>query len=99
MTRSRAEHYLRADLHTYAVPLSPKTLRETINVATHALRELEKAHPGYNAGGTIHSHIERLEQIGAECDRKRPTGPDGKHNNRHTPECGCSPHPGQDHNR
>lgn len=89
MSGEREVHYLRADLHTYALPLSPKTLRETMCVVESALSALERERPGFNAGGTIASHRERVAQIIRECNRKRPTGSDGKHGNLHTDECGC----------
>lgn len=82
-------HYLKSDLHTFVIPVSPKSLKETMCVVEHALNELERQHPGYDAGGTIESHRIKIREVIAECDRKRPTGPDGKHGNRHTPECGC----------
>lgn len=82
--------YPRADLHTYVVPITPKMLLETLCVAQSALTELEKARPGFNAGGTVDTHRGRLQQLIDECERKRPTGPDGKHDDRHTDECGCA---------
>ncbi len=85
----RLEHGLRAELHTYVVPVSPKMLLETLCVAEHALNELEKARPGYNAGGRIESHLERVRHLMDECQRKRPTGRGGKHGDLHTDECGC----------
>lgn len=88
---SRLEHGLRADLHTYVVPVTPKMLLETLCVVEHALQELEKARPGFHAGGTIDSHLERVRHLMDECQRKRPTGPNGKHDGRHTDECGCRP--------
>lgn len=87
---ARVRHYLRSEIHTYAVPVSPKSLLETLCVVEFALNELGRQKPGYNAGGTIESHLERVRELMAECKRKRPTGPDGKHGNRHTPECGCA---------
>jgi hypothetical protein len=30
-----------------------------------------------------------LQVLIDECDRMRPLGPDGKHGDRHTVECGC----------
>lgn len=87
----RAVHYLTADLHTYAVPVSPKMLLETLCVAEFALNELERQKPGYNAGGTIASHQERVRALMDECQRKRPTGTGGKHDSLHTDECGCTP--------
>lgn len=85
----RPSHYDLADLHTYVVPVTPKSLRETLCVAEFALQELGRQHPGYNAGGTIDTHLAKIRLLIDECDRKRPTGPDGKHGNLHTPECGC----------
>lgn len=87
----RREHWLRAEVHTYAVPLTPKTLRETLAVAEAGLHALGRERPGYQAGGTIASHLERIALLIEECERKRPTGNDGKHGDRHTPECGCRP--------
>lgn len=40
-------------------------------------------------------HSDRLERLIYDIDRQRPLGPDGKHDNRHTPTCGCS----DDHDR
>lgn len=35
-------------------------------------------------------HVARtLGMLVAECDRHRPLGPDGKHDDRHTATCGC----------
>lgn len=78
-----------ADLHAYIVPVSPKMLGETLCVAQAALNELERQRPGYNAGGTIATHRARLQLLLDEIARMRPTGPDGKHGDRHTSECGC----------
>lgn len=86
---ARTKHYLRSELHSYALPVSPKSLRETMCVVEFALAELERSQPGYNAGGSIASHLERVREVVAECDRKRPTGTGGKHDNLHTDECGC----------
>lgn len=88
-----ARHEL-ADLHAYVVPVSPKMLLETIAVAQGGLHALERERPGYNAGGTIDVHLARLQHLADECRRMRPTGPDGKHGNRHTSECGCKDKPG-----
>lgn len=86
---STAEHYLISKLHTYAIPVTPKSLRETLCVAEFALQELHQQRPDFNAGGDIESHLTKVRELITECDRKRPTGPDGKHGNLHTPECGC----------
>lgn len=88
---ARRRHWLTARLHAYVLPLSPKMLLETLCVVESALHALERERPGFNAGGNIESHLERIRLIMDECDRKRPTGPDGKHGNLHTPECGCEP--------
>lgn len=89
--QDRRQHLLTAPLHTYAVPVSPKMLLETLCVTQHALHQLEQARPGYNAGGTIETHLERVQALMDECDRKRPTGRGGKHDDLHTDECGCTP--------
>lgn len=88
---ARRLHLLRTDLHTYVVPVSPKMLLETLCVVEFALNELERQRPGYNAGGRIESHQERVRALMAECQRKRPTGVGGKHDDLHTDECGCTP--------
>ena len=78
-----------ADLHAYVVPISPKTLRETLCVAQAGLHALERERPGYNAGGTAAIHLARLQLLIEEIDRMRPLGPGGKHDDRHTSTCGC----------
>lgn len=89
MSESMSSRYKLHDLHAYVVPISPKMLKETLAVVESALSELEKARPGYNAGGPIVLHKERIAVLIEECTRMRPVGPDGKHGDRHTPECGC----------
>lgn len=89
MSESKNQHYRLHDLHAYVVPISPKMLKETLSVVQSALNELERARPGYNAGGPVPLHQERIQVLIDECSRMRPTGPDGKHGNLHTPECGC----------
>jgi hypothetical protein len=84
---------LRRPLHTYVIPVSPKMLRETMCVAEFALHELERQRPGYSAGASIATHLEHIQAVLDECDRKRPTGTDGKHGNLHTDECGCNTRP------
>lgn len=74
-----------ADLTALIVPDSPKMLRETLCVAqsrvgNSPLDEARKA-----------EHIARLGRLIEECDRHRPLGPNGKHDDRHTPTCGCKP--------
>jgi hypothetical protein len=69
--------------HTYTIPDNPKMLRETLSVAQSQIDQYESRMP---RGA---EHANRLQRLINECERKRPTGPDGKHGNRHTPECGC----------
>jgi hypothetical protein len=69
-------------LHLYAVEDGPKMLRETLSVAQNSISRRE------NLQGKV-GHNERLQRLINECERKRPTGPDGKHGDRHTDECGC----------
>jgi hypothetical protein len=90
-TAPEVVHDLTRDLSTYVIPVSPKMLRETLCVAEHALAELDRQRPGYNAGGTIDVHQRRIRHLLDECDRKRPTGSGGKHDSLHTAECGCTP--------
>lgn len=78
-----------ADLHAYVIPISPKMLLETLCVVESALYEKERNTPGWNAGGNVYTHVGRIRFLMDECNRKRPTGADGKHDDRHTPECGC----------
>ena len=89
MTPDRIKWWLAAPIHTYALPLTPKTLRETLCVVQSALQALERERPGFQAGGSVESHLERIGLLVEECDRKRPTGVDGKHGDLHTTECGC----------
>jgi hypothetical protein len=68
---------------SYKVPDGPKMLRETLCVAQTRIG---------NSGldeGRKDEHIARLGRLIAECDRHRPLGEDGKHDDLHTPTCGC----------
>jgi hypothetical protein len=71
------------DEHTYTVPDDPKMLRETLcaaqGVVNRHIPDTDRRQ----------QHSDRLQRLLDECDRKRPLGPDGKHGDRHTPECGC----------
>jgi hypothetical protein len=71
-----------SDAHTYTVEDGPKMLRETLSVAQSAVW-------GYPGNGRAQEHADRLQRLLDECERKRPTGNDGKHGSRHTGECGC----------
>ena len=82
-------HPLLADVHAYVIPVSPKMLLETLCVVQSGLHALDRERPGFNAGGTVAVHLSRIQHLIDECNRKRPTGSDGKHDDRHTPECGC----------
>jgi hypothetical protein len=73
--------------NVYTIPDGPKMLKETLAVSQSAIGEMYR---GKQTGKTRQmEHIERLQRLINECERKRPTGPDGKHGSRHTPECGC----------
>lgn len=69
--------------HVYVVTDSPKMLRETLIVAQAAI--------GTSLLGSERKevHMNRLQRMIDECDRKRPLGRHGNHDNNHTPECGC----------
>lgn len=79
--------------HSYTIPDGPKMLRETLCVAQVLVSNR------ISAKGRRDEHLERLGRLIAECDRKRPFGPDGKHDDRHTPECGCDDVPPADTRR
>jgi hypothetical protein len=87
-TNPRPGHHELTDLHAYVVPDSPKMLRETLCVAQAGINELIRGGTK-SAGGSMESHRDRLQRLIDECERMRPTGPDGKHGDRHTAECGC----------
>lgn len=74
-----------ATQHVYTLSTRPKSLRETVNIARGIVaRHPEESHEPF------HSRVlEHLDLLGAECDRKRPTGVGGKHGDLHTSECGC----------
>jgi len=82
-------NYALAHVHGYAVPDSPKMLKETLCVAQAGISALMR-NGTTSAGDSMQGHMERLQRLIDECDRKRPVGPDGKHGSRHTPECGCA---------
>jgi len=68
--------------HSYEIQDSPKMLRETLCVAQAVISK----NP-YDL--RVYEHINRLQRMIDECDRKRPLGYDGKHGDLHTEECGC----------
>jgi len=68
--------------YTYITDEAPKMLRETLCLAQHALTLGE---PAAAAG----PHVRRLQHLIDACDELRPLGADGKHDQRHTPYCGC----------
>lgn len=67
---------------TLTVPQVPKMVREALCVAEHAVNQNV-------ADINKHGAPDVLAALINECDRHRPTGPDGKHGDRHTPTCGC----------
>lgn len=78
-----SKNYDLADLFSYIVPDGPKMLRETLCVAQARI-----GNSPYDEGRK-REHIDRLQRLIDECERMRPTGSDGKHDDRHTPTCGC----------
>lgn len=71
----------------YRLTDSPKMLRESLCVAQAAISN----HP--TAGGPHpERHVARLGRLIDECDRHRPLGVGGKHNDLHTATCGCEGH-------
>jgi hypothetical protein len=64
---------------------TPKMLRETLCVAQAAI-----GHENYYMDAEAkEGHIRRLQRLINACDRLRPLGPDGKHGDLHTEQCGC----------
>ena len=59
-----------------------KMIRETLCAAQHAV--LTERSPA-----NVQRHADRLQRLIDGIDRQRPLGPDGKHDDRHTPTCGC----------
>lgn len=49
--------------------------------------------PAVHDGGEALAAIEVLGRLIEDIDRQRPLGPDGKHDDRHTPTCGCDDRP------
>lgn len=68
---------------SYCVTDGPKMLRETLCIAQVWI--------GRSNDPRREGHIRRIQRLINECDRHRPTGPDGKHGDRHTATCGCDP--------
>lgn len=68
-------------VHGYWIPDGPKELRETLCVA--------QTYVGLSGLDRAERDVARLQRLIDECDRKRPIGSDGKHGDKHTPECGC----------
>lgn len=70
-------------MYIYHLPNCPKMLRETLGAAQAALSRPSAFNERTN------EHILRIQDLINECERMRPTGPDGKHGDRHTTQCGC----------
>jgi ABC-type nickel/cobalt efflux system permease component RcnA len=69
-------------LYIYHLPNMPKMLQETLAVCQSLL--------GQSNDPRKMEHIQRLQDVINECKRKRPIGSNGKHDNRHTNQCGCN---------
>lgn len=65
-----------------SVDTDPKTLREALCVAEHAVNRTVEPQNQHGAPRILAALIR-------ECDRHRPIGPNGKHGERHTLTCGC----------
>lgn len=78
-----SKNYDLADLFAYIVPDTPKMLRETLCVAQSRI-----GNSPYDEDRK-REHMDRLGRLIDECDRMRPLGRGGKHDDLHTPECGC----------
>lgn len=76
---------LRRRFYAYVVPDTPKAVRETLCIAQARIRQ-----SGLDQH-RIDSDCALLGRLIDECDRMRPLGPGGKHDDRHTPDCGCDP--------
>ncbi len=68
---------------SYEVPDGPKMLRETLCIAAARISQSDLDQHRKEAD------IARLQRLIDACDAHRPLGPDGKHDDRHTPTCGC----------
>jgi len=68
--------------YSYVTDDAPKMLRETLCLAQHFFAVAEP-----RAAAAAHSR--RLQHLIDACDEMRPLGADGKHDQRHTPYCGC----------
>lgn len=68
-------------MYRYQLPNGPKMLQETLGLAQQLV--------GASGDPRASEHVQRLQDVINECQRMRPTGPDGKHGSRHTPRCGC----------
>lgn len=64
---------------TYSI----KTVGEALAVAQTAVANF------YPPGEYRDRYARVLDDLSADVARQRPTGPDGKHGDRHTPTCGC----------
>ncbi len=68
-----------------------KMLRETLSLAQSALGVWGRMGMDRDR---VPRHIERLGGLIAQLDAHRPLGRDSKHDDRHTPTCGCDLEPG-----
>ena len=61
-----------------------KTIGEALSYAECALLNF------YRDNGQRAMYARVIADLLADIERQRPTGPDGKHGDRHTPTCGCA---------
>jgi hypothetical protein len=70
---------------------TPKAMHEALCAAQSALGE--RARSGVDVQ-RVPRWVASLGVLAAEIERVRPTGPNGKHGDLHTPSCGCEGHNG-----
>lgn len=78
-----------ARLGALPIPGGPKMLRETLCAAQTAIAAHTSGWRAHDAA----QHVARLSTLISALDALRPLGPDGKHDDRHTPWCGCDDAP------
>jgi len=70
--------------HKYWLEHGPKMVQEAMSMAENLILL-------YRPDQTHYAQI--ISDLIKECQRKRPTGPNGKHGKLHTDECGCDDAP------
>lgn len=68
---------------SYTVPHDPKMVHEAMCLAEGVISRQD-----VGVGRDVR-YLQIISDFIKECERKRPLGPNGKHGNMHTAECGC----------